>query len=118
MQKEMRLTRKEDFNKVYRYGTSFANHQLVVYMLPQKSVETVRVGISVSKKIGNAVIRNRMRRLIKEITRHHEEALKPHYDLVFIVRKPAVDMEYAQLEKSLLHVLRKASLLKPRGRTT
>ncbi|MFD2615261.1 ribonuclease P protein component [Paenibacillus gansuensis] len=118
MQKELRLTRREDFNKVYRYGVSAANHQFVVYKLSQASVDTIRVGISVSKKVGNAVIRNRMRRLVKEIMRKHEPAVLPHYDLVFIVRKPAVDMEFDQLEKSLLHVLRKASLLKPRARNT
>lgn len=118
MQRELRLTRKEDFNKVYRYGTSFANHQFVVYRLQQSSVAQIRVGISVSKKVGNAVIRNRMRRLIKEIIRHQVMSIKPHYDLVFIVRKPSIEMEYDQLEKSLLHVLRKASLIQsPSGRS-
>ncbi|MNP40465.1 Ribonuclease P protein component [compost metagenome] len=70
------------------------------------------MGISVSKKIGNAVVRNRMRRLVKEIVRHHETELIEHIDMVFIVRKGALNMPYKDLEKSILHVLRKASLLK------
>ncbi|MBJ8191075.1 ribonuclease P protein component, partial [Bacillus cereus] len=75
-------------------------------------VEQFRVGISASKKIGNAVVRNRMRRIVKEIVRHHEHELVEQIDLIFIVRKGAVTMSYQELEKSVLHVLRKASLLK------
>lgn len=112
MQKQLRLSRREDFSKVYKFGKSVANHQLVLYVLPNKEANPFRVGISASKKIGNAVVRNHMRRLLKEIMRLHEAEIEGHVDLVFIVRKPAVAMEYAQLEKSVFHLLRKASLLK------
>jgi len=87
-----------------------------VYWFRKKEVEKFRVGISVSKKVGNAVVRNRMRRLVKEIVRHQEDRLIEHVDLVFIVRKGALNMPYKDLEKSILHVLRKASLLRPPGR--
>ncbi|ETT39631.1 ribonuclease P [Paenibacillus sp. FSL R7-277] len=70
------------------------------------------MGISVSKKVGNAVVRNRMRRLVKEIVRHHEAEIAGNLDIVFIVRKGALSKDYAELEKSVLHVLRKAKLLK------
>jgi len=112
LQKQLRLNRREDFSKVYKFGKSVANHQLVLYVLPNKEANPFRVGISASKKIGNAVVRNHMRRLLKEIMRLHEAEIAEHFDLVFIVRKPAVSMEYAQLEKSVFHLLRKASLLK------
>lgn len=114
--KSLRLRNRADFSRVYRHGKSFANYQFVVYWFRKKEVEKFRVGISVSKKVGNAVVRNRMRRLVKEIMRHHEDKLIEHVDLVFIVRKGAIEMSYKDLEKSVLHVLRKASLLKPPGR--
>jgi ribonuclease P protein component len=111
VQKSLRLRNRADFSRVYRHGKSFANHQFVVYWFRKKEVEQFRVGISVSKKVGNAVVRNRMRRLVKEIVRHHEADLIQHVDLVFIVRKGALNMPYQELERSILHVLRKASLL-------
>lgn len=116
LHKSLRLRNRADFSRVYRHGKSFANHQFVVYWFRKKEVEKFRVGISVSKKVGNAVVRNRMRRLVKEIVRHHEGKLIEHVDMVFIVRKGALDMPYKDLEKSVLHVLRKASLLRPPGR--
>ena len=110
--KKLRLRNRADFSRVYRHGKSFANHQFVVYWFSKKEVERFRVGISVSKKVGNAVVRNRMRRLVKEIVRHHESEIAGGLDIVFIVRKGALSMEYSELEKSVLHVLRKAKLLK------
>ncbi|ADO59392.1 ribonuclease P protein component [Paenibacillus polymyxa] len=112
MQKKLRLRNRADFGRVYRHGKSFANHQFVVYWFRRREVEQFRVGISASKKIGNAVVRNRMRRIVKEIVRHHEQELVEQIDLIFIVRKGAVTKSYQELEKSVLHVLRKASLLK------
>lgn len=116
VQKKLRLRNRADFSRLYRHGKSFANHQFVVYWFRKKEVEQFRVGISVSKKVGNAVVRNRMRRLVKEIVRHHETELIQHVDMVFIVRKGALDMPYKELERSILHVLRKASLLRSSGR--
>lgn len=112
MHKNNRLKDRADFSRVYRSGRSWANHQLVLYVLKKPEVETFRVGISASKKIGNAVVRNRMRRLIKEIVRLQADQMVDHVDLVFIVRKGAVDMDYEQLKKSVLHICRKASVLK------
>jgi ribonuclease P protein component len=84
----------------------------VVYGCRRKDTEQFRVGVSCSKKIGNAVVRNRMRRMIKEIVRHHEHEIVTQMDLIFIVRKGALDMPYKEMEKSLLHAMRKGSLLK------
>ncbi|CAH0121878.1 ribonuclease P protein component [Paenibacillus sp. CECT 9249] len=114
MQKKLRLRNRADFTRVYRHGKSFANYQFVVYWFHKPEIERFRVGISASKKIGNAVVRNRMRRLVKEIVRAHEAKIADHVDLVFIVRKGAVGLSYAELEKSVLHVLKKAALTKRR----
>lgn len=110
MQKQFRLTKRSDFNKVYRYGRSTANRQFVVYVMNDTQTEHYKVGISVSKKIGNAVVRNRMKRRLKEIVRLDSDHIKRHIQFVIIVRNPAVDLSYDQLRKSLIHVMKKARL--------
>lgn len=89
-----------------------ANHQFVLYYLPQPKLEHFRLGVSVSKKVGNAVVRNRLRRMMKEIIRLKKENMTLHYDYILLARKPVVEMDYAEMEKSIWHVIRKASLLK------
>ncbi|GGG26740.1 hypothetical protein GCM10010916_48950 [Paenibacillus abyssi] len=76
-------------------------------------MEKFRLGVSVSKKLGNAVVRNRMRRVIKEIVRLQADKIVDHIDFILIARKPSVSMKSKELERSVLHVLRKANLLKP-----
>jgi ribonuclease P protein component len=78
------------------------------------------MGVSASSKLGGAVVRNRLRRMIKEIVRLNAGKLMDDTDLILIVRKPAVTLPYKQMEGSILHVLRKAGLLKgsvPSART-
>lgn len=111
MQRKLRLRNRADFSRVYRGGKSFANSQFVVYWSRQRIADPFRLGVSVSKKVGNAVVRNRMRRVVKEIIRHYEGKIAPQTDLIIIVRKPAITMKYAELEKSIAHVLRRAGLL-------
>lgn len=112
MEKKLRLTRNRDFAKVYQHKQSTANHQFVVYKKRNQDLEKFRVGISASKKLGNAVVRNRIRRVLKEIVRNNQHRIKSGFDIVIIVRAKAIQLEFAQLEKSLLHALRKASLLR------
>lgn len=112
MHRKLRLRNREDFSRIYRGGKSFANGQFVVYWSKQPSAEPFRLGVSASKKIGNAVVRNRMRRMIKEIVRHQANRIAPKTDLILIVRKPATMMKMKEMEKSVLHVLKKAGLLK------
>ncbi|RJE83317.1 ribonuclease P protein component [Paenibacillus sp. 1011MAR3C5] len=112
MRRSLRLRNREDFNRIYRGGKSFANSQFVVYWSRQRIADPFRLGVSASKKIGNAVMRNRMRRMVKEIVRHLEDRVQPHTDLILIVRKPATTMSMKEMEKSVIHVLKKAGLLK------
>lgn len=111
MEKKNRLTKREYFDKVYRHGKSTANHQFVLYYKVQPQQESFRLGVSVSKKLGNAVVRNRIRRLLKEIVRLNAARIPGGYDLIIIARKPAAEMDYHDMEKSVLHVLKRASLL-------
>lgn len=111
MQRGLRLTNRQEFQTVYRWGKSTANSQFVVYYRRNQGTERFRLGISASKKLGNAVVRNQLRRRIKEIMRHHAEQIKPHHDVIIIARKASTLQDYWQMEKSLLHVLKRAGLL-------
>ena len=112
MQKRLRLRKKEDFAKVFKHGKAAANHQFVVYVKHSQAAEAFRFGVSVSKKVGNAVVRNRMRRRVKEIVRRMEPQVKLRVDIVCIVRKPALELDHAALKKSIHHVFKRAELLR------
>lgn len=117
MHKENRLTLRRDFSLTYRFGRSVANHQFVLFQKPRKDQGPFRLGISASKKIGNAVVRNRVRRLIKEIVRLSKGEIKQGIDIIIVVRKPAADMDFHLMEKSLKHLFRRAGLYanQPKG---
>jgi ribonuclease P protein component len=112
MHRKLRLRKREDFNVVYRYGRSFANSQFVVYWRKRSQKGSFRMGVSASSKLGGAVVRNRLRRMVKEIVRLNAAKLFEDTDLILIVRKPALSLPYKEMEGSILHVLRKAGLLK------
>ncbi|SFB53012.1 ribonuclease P protein component [Cohnella sp. OV330] len=112
MERKLRLRSKEDFSRIYRSGKSFANSQFVVYWRRKPDPGLYRLGISVSSKLGGAVVRNRMRRMIKEIVRLNGSRIVEGTDMILIVRKPAISLPYIEMERSVLHVLRKAGLTK------
>ena len=97
------LKKNTDFGKVYRKGKSRANRQLVLYIL-NNGTDKNRLGISVSKKVGNSVVRHRTKRLIKEVYRLNEPAFARGYDLVFIARADAKGRTYEEIEKSVFHI--------------
>nr|WGD62775.1 ribonuclease P protein component [Bacillus subtilis]WGD75965.1 ribonuclease P protein component [Bacillus subtilis] len=111
MKKRNRLKKNEDFQKVFKYGTSVANRQFVLYTLDQPENDELRVGLSVSKKIGNAVMRNRIKRLIRQAFLEEKERLKEK-DYIIIARKPASQLTYEETKKSLQDLFRKSSLYK------
>ena len=105
------LKKDSDFRKVYKHGKSFANRNLVMYILDNKS-DSTREGISVSKKVGNAINRNKIRRRIKESYRLNIDAnVKYGYDIVFIARVAIKEADYKDIEKSMNHLIRKAGLI-------
>jgi ribonuclease P protein component len=97
------LKKNQDFQNVYKNGKSYANKYLVMYVL-KNDKEKNRIGISVSKKVGNSVIRHHLTRLIRESYRLHEDMFNSGLDIVVIARVTAKDVDYHQIESSLLHL--------------
>ena len=97
------LKKNQDFKNVYRRGKSYANKYLVMYVLPNQT-EGNRLGISVSKKVGNSVIRHRITRLIRESYRLQEEMFNSSLDIVVIARGAAREVGYKEIESALLHL--------------
>lgn len=103
MQFSESLKKNSDFQNVYRRGKSYANRYLVMYILPNNT-ETNRLGISVSKKVGNSVIRHHLTRLIRESYRLHEDMFDSGLDIVVIARTTAAHISYRETESALLHL--------------
>ena len=98
------------FRRLYHRGNSAGSRYLVVYCRPNGSAGS-RLGFTVSTKLGHAVVRNRVRRRLREIYRIVEPELKPGYDLVVVARSAAVDAEFALLERNFRQVCGKLELL-------
>ena len=97
------LKKNDDFRTVYKKGISYANKYLVMYVL-KNNQNINRVGISVSKKVGNSVVRHRFCRLVRESYRLHEEIFNSGLDIVIVARMSAKDCSYYEIESALLHL--------------
>ena len=97
------LKKNRDFQNVYRKRTSQANKFLVMYLCKNDS-ERNRVGISVSKKVGNSVVRHHLTRLLRESYRLNEEKFQKGYELVVVVRPQARECGFREMESALLHL--------------
>ena len=97
------LKKNIDFQNVYRNGKSYANRFLVVYIL-ENHTEKNRLGISVSKKVGNSVIRHHLTRLIRESYQLHEDMFDSGLDIVVIARATARNISYHEVESALMHL--------------
>ena len=104
MKKSESLKKNKDFQIVYQQGTSQANRYLVMYVLKNQYMKN-RLGISVSKKVGNSVVRHRTTRLIRESYRLNQDNLKTGYDMVVIARQTAKGQNYHTIESAFLHLI-------------
>lgn len=104
MQRSESLKKNQDFQKVYKHGTSKGNRYLVMYVLKNQYMKN-RLGISVSKKVGNSVVRHRTTRLIRESYRLNQDNLKTGYDMVVIARQTAKGQNYHTIESAFLHLI-------------
>ncbi len=97
------LKKNSDFQKIYRERKSYANRYFVMYII-ENGTERNRIGISVSKKVGNSVTRHRVKRLVKEAYRLHEDVFNSGLDIVVIARMSAKGISYQETESALLHL--------------
>ncbi len=105
------LKKNFEFRAVYRKGKSFGNKYLVVYKY-RNNKNINRLGISVSKKVGNSVIRSRVTRLIRESYRLNEEVIeKEGWDFVIVARSAANGASYEQISAALLYLLKQHKVL-------
>jgi len=95
--------KNRDFQMIYKKGKSYVNKYLIMYVLNNKEEEN-RLGISVSKKVGNSVVRHRITRLIRESYRLQKDKFQTGYDIVVIARSNAKDKSYSEIESALLHL--------------
>ena len=111
MQFSESLKKNYEFRHVYKEGKSYANKYLVMYIV-ENNTDKNRLGISVSKKVGNSVIRHRITRLIRESYRLHENIFNSGLDIVVVARKSAASASYAEIESALLHLAKIHHILK------
>ncbi|KYH28033.1 MULTISPECIES: ribonuclease P protein component [Clostridium] len=111
MKKKYKIRKNVEFRRVYRKGKSYSNSLLVLYVFKNNmNLDTTRVGISVSKKVGNSVVRSRVKRLISESYRLNRKNLKNGYDLVFVARNAIKGKRYNEVESSVINLLKRAGL--------
>lgn len=97
------IKKNEDFQKVYQSGKSYANKYLVMYV-KKNELETGRLGISVSKKVGNSVVRHRIARLIRESYRLNLSKFHSGWDIVVVARQGAKGRNYFEIDSAMLHL--------------
>jgi len=105
------IRKNYDFLNVYHHGKSYANKYLVMHIIWNQQ-EKNRFGITVSKKVGNSVIRHRVTRLIRESIRLNENRFATGYDIVIVARNTAGGQTYQDIESAVLHLGRIHKILK------
>jgi len=95
--------KNKDFQNIYKKGKSYANKYLIMYVIKNEKEEN-RLGISVSKKVGNSIVRHRITRLIRESYRLQESIFQSGYDIVIVARTNAKEKGYKEIESALLHL--------------
>lgn len=99
------LKTSSEFGFVYRSGKSYANKYLVMYVI-KNNLNTNRIGISVSKKVGNSVVRHRVTRLIRESYRLNQAAFHTGYDIVVVARAGAKGKGYSDIDSAVMHLIK------------
>lgn len=110
MQRQFRLTRSTEFKRVRRDGQSYA-HPLIVLIVSENQLSITQVGVAAGKRVGNAVIRNRAKRLMRAAARELHPKIKFGYDIIIVARKPIIQTKMPQVRDALHILLQRAQLI-------
>lgn len=113
MAKIPKIKRNSEFQAIFRNGRIWSNAVAVLYLARAAEDRASRLGICVSKKLGKAVMRNRIKRLIYEVCRVRWDQLKPGCSLIVLARRGVLEKAYAEVEQSLDDLFRRARLMAP-----
>lgn len=111
LSKVNRLKKRYQFNYVYKNGTHFSSSALVLYVTSSRTKD-IKVGFAVTKKIGKAVVRNAVRRRLREIVQKHLPKLKQNYNIILVAKDNVSGFSFEELEKQFFNLITKAELLK------
>ena len=109
MQKTVTIKRNNEFLRAYKRGKFFVGKFIILYVL-KNNVGMNRLGVSVSKKVGKSVKRNRLKRLVKESYRFYESFIKDGIDMVFVLRNNEIMAEYTDIKKEMKFLLKKLNV--------
>lgn len=109
--KKNRIKSKAGFQLVYTTGRSVVDSLSVLYVLPLDA-EGPKIGFAVGKKIGNAVVRNRVKRMMREVFRHHKSELMTNIQLIWVARKKLAAADLKTYDRVFMRLAKRAVLLK------
>lgn len=107
--KNLRLTKKKDFQNVYRSGKVYVDRSSILYILPNNALPS-KVGFAVGKKLGNAVLRNSIKRKMREVFRHTQQHILPGYNLIWVARKSLISKNLGSYYQVFEQILKKTQL--------
>ena len=110
MQNTVSIKENRDFSRLYRIGKFYSSDCLILYLKNNK-LGFNRLGVTVSKKVGKAVVRNRVRRRIKESYREIEGRILNSYDIIVVARAKAAECDYNKIRSALIYLFKKAGML-------
>lgn len=110
--RSLRLCKKKDFQFVYETGRSFVDYAGIFYVFCKNDDNDSRISVAAGKKLGNAVVRNRMKRMMREAYRHLQHDIAKGFDIIWIARRPMVNEEIDFYKKNFLKLAKKADIFK------
>lgn len=110
MNRRFRLTSSTDFRRVRRLGKSYA-HPLIVLISLYNDDDQTRIGVAAGRSVGNAVQRNRVKRLLRAAVQPYLTRIVPGWNVILIARRPMIDADFGRVQESLIGLLRRAHLL-------
>lgn len=118
MQKRYRVKKSKEIEQIMKRGRSKSNPHFIIYKYPKPENQNFRMAISVGKKVGNAVTRNKVKRYIRNVMNEHKKEIQADFDFFIISRKGVADLDYVTFKNSLENLLRKSNIIAKKQNTT